>query len=426
MTNEAVPKGFEVVKLGELLQLIRTGTSEKQVDYTTNYPVTRIETISTQEINFDKVGYLTQARTSFKLQQGDVLISNINSVAHIGKVAIFHNKKDLYHGMNLLIFRFNEKVDPQYAYYYLRLSKPWFERMCAQAVNQASINQSTIMMLPFLKPKDVKEQKKIAKILQTLDSAIEKTKNLICKNKKIKDGLMQDLLTGKKRVEVSLFKQNKLPLNKNETSTQRNSAMTNEAVPKGFEVVKLGELLQLIRTGTSEKQVDYTTNYPVTRIETISTQEINFDKVGYLTQARTSFKLQQGDVLISNINSVAHIGKVAIFHNKKDLYHGMNLLIFRFNEKVDPQYAYYYLRLSKPWFERMCAQAVNQASINQSTIMMLPFLKPKDVKEQKKIASYLAKSDDTINKYIAEVSKLLKIKKGLMQDLLTGKQRVKV
>src|SRR5690606_28859919 len=80
-------------------------------------------------------------------------------------------------------------------FYYLQKDKSWFEKMASQAINQASINQSTIKNFPLFIPKDKSEQTAIAHILSTVDKAIEGTEKLIAKYKRIKTGLMQDLLT---------------------------------------------------------------------------------------------------------------------------------------------------------------------------------------------------------------------------------------
>ena len=83
---------------------IRNGLSLIQNDSQIGYLVTRIETISHRYIDLNKVGYLETSIdiSKYKLNEGDVLFSNINSVSHIGKTAFVDKKYNLYHGMNLL------------------------------------------------------------------------------------------------------------------------------------------------------------------------------------------------------------------------------------------------------------------------------------------------------------------------------------
>lgn len=124
------------------------------------------------------------------------------------------------------------------------------------------------------------------------------------------------------------------------------TASTSKRVPKlrfpefqdapEWEVKKLKSLLDSITNGLTVEQVGDTRGFKVTRIETISDGSINLDKVGYIVtdQDISAFKLQVGDILFSNINSLAHIGKNVLIDNDYDLYHGMNLLRLVVDKRV--------------------------------------------------------------------------------------------
>src|SRR4051794_35504935 len=86
------------------------------------YPVTRIETIADGSIDMERVGYAepTSDIEKYRLRPGDILFSHINSVAHIGKVAIYRGYAPLYHGMNLLLLRSGGDANGEYIYYWLR------------------------------------------------------------------------------------------------------------------------------------------------------------------------------------------------------------------------------------------------------------------------------------------------------------------
>ncbi|GBD87641.1 EcoKI restriction-modification system protein HsdS [bacterium BMS3Abin03] len=187
--------GWNQIELNQIIDLMRNGFSGKQVDFVTQFPVTRIETIADGKINFAKVGFVEKIPRSYKLAEGDILISNINSIKHMGKVAQFSNKLDSFHGMNLLILRIKDNVEKTFIFYLLQFNKSWFERMASQAVNQASINQTIIRSKILFIPKSKREQTKIAEILSAVDKAIEQTEAIIAKQQRIKTGLMQDLLT---------------------------------------------------------------------------------------------------------------------------------------------------------------------------------------------------------------------------------------
>ena len=87
--------------------------------------MSRIETISAHNINLERIGYVApfDASENYRLQVGDILFSNINSVEYIGNTAFIDKDYNLYHGMNLLrLIPFRNVVVPFYLYILLLLS----------------------------------------------------------------------------------------------------------------------------------------------------------------------------------------------------------------------------------------------------------------------------------------------------------------
>ena len=131
--NMQVPKGWRLVRLGDVLEICKNGLVCPQ-DSTpeTGIPITRIETISTGTIDWTRVGYVTpeNADPEYNVLPGDVLLSHINSVRHIGKVAKKRDDRLLIHGMNLIRLRFNRRIDSSYGFSLLNWSqtKGYFER----------------------------------------------------------------------------------------------------------------------------------------------------------------------------------------------------------------------------------------------------------------------------------------------------------
>ena len=98
-------------KLGEICE-IRNGYSGSQLLSKKGLKVSRIETISGHKVNMERVGYVAPFESSekYRLQVGDILFSNINSVEYIGNTAFIDKDYDLYHGMNLLRLTPNNMV----------------------------------------------------------------------------------------------------------------------------------------------------------------------------------------------------------------------------------------------------------------------------------------------------------------------------
>jgi len=196
-------------------------------------------------------------------------------------------------------------------------------------------------------------------------------------------------------------------------------------IPKEWSIKNLNKIITRLTNGISKKQNSNNSGIPVTRIETISDGEINYDKVGYVNVKNKDeikdYKLEEGDVLFSHINSVPHIGKTAQYWGEETLYHGMNLILIRFaNSEINEKYGYYFLNseFANSFYKSFCKQAVNQASLNQKEIGLLKVPLPPP-SAQRRIAEILSTVDDAIQKTDKVIEKAEKLKKGLMQDLLT-------
>ncbi|MCX4036819.1 restriction endonuclease subunit S [Aeromonas caviae] len=175
---------WPMVKLEELATHIRNGVSVKQSPNAGGLKITRIETIAERKVNLNKCGYADLTENDymdFRLKKGDILISHINSESHLGKCAIFEEERnDIVHGMNLLSFRTNRKVEPKYLYY--ALSSDSFlmklKKITKKSVNQASFNVTSFKELDIPLP-PLEEQKRIAAILDKADAIRQKRQQAI-------------------------------------------------------------------------------------------------------------------------------------------------------------------------------------------------------------------------------------------------------
>ena len=168
-------------------------------------------------------------------------------------------------------------------------------------------------------------------------------------------------------------------------------------------MAKLGECFSVIRNGASIRQTDGAGVFPITRIETIADKTINREKFGYaeiydLAQYR-DYILQDGDILMSHINSEKHLGKVALYSKQDDeqIIHGMNLLMLRADtQKVIPEYAKYYFESQKflRQIGRITKKSVNQASftvtaLKELEIPLASIIVQRDISEKLKKVDWL-------------------------------------
>lgn len=188
-------------KIGEVFPYIKNGASY-DIKNTSGYPMTRIETISKGVINHKMVGFASEEPVKYKMQTGDILFSHINSVPYIGRVAYYYGDRPLYHGMNVLLLRTKAGYDTLFLFYLLasKKMKKYFESIAKQAINQASINTKELSEVMIYIPSDIQEQHVIADILTSMDDEISLLESERAKYEQIRSGMMEDLLTGKKRL----------------------------------------------------------------------------------------------------------------------------------------------------------------------------------------------------------------------------------
>lgn len=146
----------ELVPLEKLCDFIRNGANIKQTKGSGGYPITRIETISNDVFNLDRLGYAgittLDKYENYILKNRDILVSHINSEKYLGRAVQYTGCKKIIHGMNLLCIRPKEGAIATFLEYYLR-SKPakeYVSKIAKKAVNQASFSISDYKKLPIM------------------------------------------------------------------------------------------------------------------------------------------------------------------------------------------------------------------------------------------------------------------------------------
>lgn len=164
----------------------------------------------------------------------------------------------------------------------------------------------------------------------------------------------------------------------------------------------LSSLVSLMKNGTTAEQNQEGRGLPVSRIETISDGTIDPKRVRHVeldVNDVERWMVQRGDILLSHINSVEHIGKTAIYRgNPEILIHGMNLLLLRPDKSVvQPEYLHYGLRSSgvRDHIRARCKQAVNQASINQKELGAIELPVP-SLLDQGRIIDLLSRAEGIV------------------------------
>ena len=177
-------QGWEIKKVGDCFESIKNGANIKQERGATGIPITRIETLSGGVFNRDRLGYAnilsSEKYISYVLDDGDLLLSHINSKTYIGRTVVYNKQgnEDIIHGMNLLRLKVIRKIlSPYYAYYCFKsdLFRNQVASYRKDAVNQSSIPVTDLKKINIPIP-PLSEQEKIVEELDCLSGIIEKKK----------------------------------------------------------------------------------------------------------------------------------------------------------------------------------------------------------------------------------------------------------
>ena len=198
-------------------------------------------------------------------------------------------------------------------------------------------------------------------------------------------------------------------------------------LPKGWVETKFEKIISNLSNGIADKQNKNGIGIPVSRIETIAEEKINFCKIGFVDgfceENLLKYRLSQGDILFSHINSDKHLGKTAIFKEKgKLLYHGTNLLRLQIEQKLTTSKFIHYLCKhfrNLGIFQLHAQHAVNQSSLNQKKIKSLKIPLP-PLNEQKRIVAKLDQLLARVDSARARLSSAEQTIKGFRQAVLNA------
>ena len=398
-------KGWHSGPLKNSLSSISNGLALEQGSGTSGYRVTRIETISAGTIDLAKVGSIQTSEdiSAYKLRVGDILLSNINSVAHIGKSVFVDRDYDLYHGMNLLRLEVNRNQhDPKFIFY--AINTDWirasFRERANKAVNQASINQTdlgkTEVSLP-LRP----EQQKIAECLSSVDELIAAQARKVDALKTHKKGLMQQLFP----VEGETVPKLRFP----------------EFRDAGeWEAKKLGSLVEIF-SGDAPSTHKLSSDHccPYVKVEDMNNCSKYQSTSREYAEISTS-SLPVGAVLFPKRGAAIMRNKVRIAAIPFYIDSNMMALFPHKTSRLSQEFLYYLIitqQLSKIADTSSIPQINNKHIIAQDVV--IPSLS-----EQQKIADCLSSLDELIAAQSQKLDMLKVHKKGLMQQLFPSPEEV--
>ena len=295
-----------------------------------------------------------------------------------------------------------DKMCTEYLFYFYRMWGQYLAFKYCQGTKQQSYTADIVKKLPIYGPKDIAEQRAIAEALSDVDGLIAALDKKIAKKRLLKQGAMQQLLTGKKR----------LP------------GFTDEWVEK-----KLGDVGSLLN-GYAFKSETYNQagKYKVITIANVQNGRLDTNDCNKVSTIPFDIQkhqiLNEGDILISmtgNVGRACLVTTIDCLLNQR-----VGLFTIRNNSQCDESFIYTIIN-SKEFETAMIdsGQGAAQSNIGKKDIEGYTFLLPNDIKEQQAIATILSDMDKEIADLEAQRDKYRLLKSGMMQKLLTGQIRLK-
>jgi type I restriction enzyme S subunit len=379
-------KGWIEKTIGELGCFSKGGGISRAEAISGNIPAIRYGEIYTKHNDYIKNYYshisTDVANKATQLRYGDLLFAASGETKEeIGKCIAFVDDFLAYAGGDIIILSIYADNDPMFLGYLF--NSPAVVKQKAQRGQGDAIVHITSKTLSDIKISlpPLSEQQAIAAALSDADCYIYSLERLISKKRDIKQGAMQKLLTGKKRL----------------------SGFTSEWLEK-----KLGDVALDIRTGkrNNEEKIE-NGRYPFF----IRSQQVEYiNDYSYDCEA----------ILVPG---EGNIGQIFHYINGKFDCHQRVYKISAF-DSVDAIFIFYYLKMFFGQYALMNTVKATVDSLRLPTFENFTMLIPKEKSEQTAIATILSDMDAEIDVLTAQLEKAKLIKQGMMQKLLTGRIRL--
>lgn len=400
-----IPEDWEIRKLGSIFKFIPNNTISRDnlVNQGTVMNVhygdilikyDSILDIKNNEIPFINDSVISNSKFNEFAKDGDILIADTAEDEMVCKATELYNieNRKLVSGLHTMWIRPITEFKPKYLGYFFNSTfyhnqiLPLIQGTKVCSVSKGAI-KDTYISIPL-----ENEQNKIASALTSIDNLLLSLDKLIEKKRLIKQGAMQELLTGKKR----------LP------------GFTGEWVERRLgEIGALAMCKRVFQEETSEKG-----DIPFYKIGTFGRKADAYISVNKYEQLKQMYRFpKKGDILIS---AAGTIGRSVVYDGKPAYFQDSNIIWLDHNEKqIINRFLYFIYQVIKWNTENTTIARLYNDNFNSMTIRF-----PLSIEEQQAIASALTRMDKEIESLEGKKAKYEQIKQGMMQQLLTGKIRL--
>lgn len=323
-------------------------------------------------------------------EKGDILISAAGTV---GKTVVFDGRDSYFQDSNIVWLKVDKNaIDRKFLWWFYR-SYPW------EALEGTTIQRlyNSIILKTEIHLPDKPEQEEIARTLLQFDTYIDDLAELIEKKRGIREGALEDLMCQRTRLS--------------DHSTE-------------WEEVPLSEICKVY------DGMHQTPKYTLQGIRFVSVENIMdlYSSNKYISHAayESDFKAypEKGDILMTRIGD---IGTPCVVDRDEPLAYYVSLALFK-NITINSYFLNYYI-MSSGFQRELDDRSLHHATpkkINKGEIGKCKVKHPKDADEQAAIANILRSMDEEIEALEIERDKMIQIREGAMDDLLTGRVRLSV
>ena len=396
-----IPEDWNIKGLKEILEVGRLGGNYENAESNIGVPVIKMGNIGRGSIKLDKVQYLPENIEFFEddiLKEGDLLFNTRNTLELVGKVAIWRNELPFaVYNSNLMRMTFNKNIVSNYFMNYAFNSYYGLSQLRGIATGTtsvAAIYGKDLKSIKFLLP-PIQELNVIVNCLSIWEESIKSLTNLIVQKELQNKGLMQQLLSGKKRLPGFIEKWNYLKF-KEIYKSKKQKAGSTKFMP-----------------------LSVTINGIVSQADYFNKEITSTDTSPYLV-------VERGDMVMSGLNF--WMGSIDVLEEYEKGIVSPAYKVFQIkNPEIDHLFMRFFVR-SQIFLRALIGCSVQGASVvrrnlDKETLEDWDFKLP-NKREQLAIATVLKCSDNEINLLKLKLVLLKKQKNGLMQQLLTGKKRL--
>ncbi|MCD6219678.1 restriction endonuclease subunit S [Candidatus Calescamantes bacterium] len=420
-----IPEDWEVVRLGEVAKVVR-GVSWKKTEANKEgkgIPVLTIPNVEKGKINFEFNYFLTKSVSRQKLLnlKDIIFVASSGSIENIGRNAILKflpfERIAFASFLSALRSEINEII-PEFLYFLINSRWVDFTKFVKRAADGKynfqlrDFERNALIPLP-----PIEEQRKIVRVLDKIQQAIELQDRIIEQAKNLKKSLMQKLFT--KGLYGEEQKETKIGL-----------------IPKSWKVVRLGELykrkiIELQNGFACGSWNEEGKGIPQIRPFNITNGgQITLEKLKYIQPNGNieKYMLKIGDIVFNNTNSEELVGRTAYWRIEGNFTLSNHMTIIRILKKdlIDPIFLASYLH--KKWIDglylKIRRRYVNQASVTLTILESLHIPLP-PLEEQKQIAHILSVVDKKIEVEQRRKQVLKELFKTMLNKLMSGEIRLK-